>query len=69
MPITEYCDYLASCGGMASCGHSLGVMVGTDILACPRGWIFMCLGYVSAEQVRDAIGVAKRGRSLWPPRQ
>ena len=65
--ISSYAVYLAEHGGMATCGEHLGVMVGTDPYGCPRGWVFVPLG-ATAEIVQEALNLAKRGRSAWPPK-
>lgn len=63
----SYAEYLSINGGMATTGGHLGVMVGTEIAACPRGWIFVPLGS-SVETVEEALAASKAGRKAWPKR-
>lgn len=54
---------------MMTCGEHLGVFVGTDILACPKGWVFIPLADATPALVRQAIEHANRGRKNWPKNQ
>lgn len=64
--MTSYTAFLSQMGGMASCGKGLGVFVGTDEFACPRGWIFVDKANATPERVQEALDLAKAGRSAWP---
>ena len=65
----SYAAMLASRGGMAACGDHLGVFVGTDIKATPRGWIFVPLETATESVVAEAIETAKAGRTIWPEKE
>lgn len=56
-------------GGMITCGSHLGVMVGNDILGCPKGWCFIPIEFATVELVSRCVLQASLGRSKWPKNQ
>lgn len=72
VPVTRpdsYAAHLARHGGMATCGNHLGVYVGTDMAATPRGWVFIPLAEATEALVKEAIDHQNRGRAAWPERE
>lgn len=65
----SYAAMLARRGGMAACGDCLGVFVGTDEMATPRGWVFVPLATATEAIVQEAIDAAKAGRTIWPEKE
>lgn len=67
-PEGSYAQYLASNGGMASCGEHLGVMVTPreNINRVPNGWVFIPLEEATTEVVQEALDFTKQGRAAWP---
>lgn len=45
---------------------NLGIMVGTDVAACPAGWIFIPCDKLNKELLYSAYGMLSRGRDGWP---
>lgn len=64
--MTYFESILVRGGGMITCGGHLGVYVGTDMAATPRGWAFIDLATATPELVADTVAEVSKGRSLWP---
>jgi len=66
--ISEYAKYLSRCGGIATVGQHLAVMIAPSecLHSCPAGWGFVDLEDATPELVQETIDEVKRGRSAWP---
>lgn len=62
----DHAAILARHGGMVSGGQGLGVMIGTNVAACPRGWIFLKLGVATVDEIHGALVLVSEGRAPWP---